>query len=237
MIHETSPALKKKQEKLLRWKGVRWIPSISDALDQLEGRALIFSNELVDAFPCRLFQKTGRMWRKLGVQFDAEAGLTEVMMESVHDDPWFFQFDHLPEGQRVERIDSFQSWLKGWGASWKEGSLLTIDYGDTAGRLYERKPQGSLRAYWRHQRLTGRNLYARFGKQDLTSDVNFSDLIQWGKDLNWKHHPLMTQREFVKSWIPQDKFDALSGRFTQSGEAGDAFKVLEQTPNEISVRW
>ncbi len=230
MIHETSPVLKKTQEKLLHWKGVRWITSLSDTLEKSGGRALIFSNELVDAFPTRLFQKRGREWQELGLQFDEQEGLSEIIMGSVHADDWFAQFDHLPEGQRIERIDSYQSWLKEWSTRWKEGALLTIDYGDTADRLYERKPQGSLRAYWRHQRLTGRDLYARFGQQDLTSDVNFSDLIQWGKDLNWKHHPLMTQREFVKLHLPESKLCSLSTRFTKPQEEGDAFKVLEQTP-------
>ena len=230
MIHETSPVLKKNQEELLRWKGVRWISCLSDTLEKSGGRALIFSNELGDAFPSRLFQKRGREWQEISLQFDGQSNLSEIIMGSAHADPWFAQFDHLPEGQRIERIDSYQSWLKEWSTRWKEGALLTIDYGDTADRLYDRKPQGSLRAYWRHQRLTGRDLYARFGKQDLTSDVNFSDLIQWGKDLNWKHRPLMTQREFEKLYLPESKFRSLSARFTQPGDAGDAFKVLEQTP-------
>ena len=230
MIHETSPVLKTRQEQQLRWRGVRWIASLADALEISGGRALIFSNELVDAFPCRLFEKVEGAWRECGVSFDEQAGLSEVLLQAAPEIPWFQQFADLPEGQRVERIDSYHSWLKEWSASWKAGSLLTIDYGDMSDRLYERRPQGSLRAYWRHHRLTGRDLYARFGNQDITTDVNFSDLIGWGRDLNWKHQPLMSQREFVKSWMPENKFRSLSSRFTDPGAAGDAFKVLEQTP-------
>jgi len=57
MIHETSPTLRRIQRKRLRWRGVRWIASLAEALFQTKGEALIFSNELVDAFPCRVFER------------------------------------------------------------------------------------------------------------------------------------------------------------------------------------
>ena len=66
-ILETSPVLRAKQKKRLRWRGVRWISSLAEALEQSQGRALIFSNELVDAFPCRLFQNSWGSWRELGI--------------------------------------------------------------------------------------------------------------------------------------------------------------------------
>ena len=225
-IHETSPVLRKRQKSNLRWRGVRWMTSLGETLKQSGGRALIFSNELVDAFPCRLFQKSGEGWQELGVWISSEGTLSEKILGSVPSDPWFEQFGPLPEGQRVERLDSYREWLKDWSPFWKEGSLLTIDYGDLNDRLYNRRAGGSLRAYYRHQRRTGRDLYARFGKQDLTADVNFTDLISWGTELGWKNASLITQAEFTTSWA--SKKSALSSLPT---EAGDAFKVLEQTPH------
>jgi SAM-dependent MidA family methyltransferase len=200
--------------------------SLGETLKQSGGRALIFSNELVDAFPCRLFQKSGEGWQELGVWISSEGTLSEMILGSVPSDPWFEQFGPLPEGQRVERLDSYREWLKDWSPFWKEGSLLTIDYGDLNNQLYNRRMGGSLRAYYRHQRRTGRDLYARFGKQDLTADVNFTDLISWGTELGWKNASLITQAEFTTSWA--SKKSALSSLPT---EAGDAFKVLEQTPH------
>ena len=107
--------------------------------------------------------------------------------------------------------------------------MLTIDYGDTGEKLYERRPGGSLRAYWKHNRYTGRDLYASFGKQDLTADVNFSDLIAWGEALDWKTRLYTTQREFMAEYHPNPSSSA-SPIFTTPGDAGDAFKVLEQQP-------
>jgi SAM-dependent MidA family methyltransferase len=230
MICETSPTLRKRQEKNLQWYRIRWINSLEEGLKKTEGKALIFSNELVDAFPCRVFQKSEGFWRELGITLHADGSLSEKLLAPIDDDTWLQDFSTLPEGQRVERHDSYRSWLQQWGPQWREGRLLTIDYGDRSASLYAGSPRGSLRAYWKHQRYSGRNLYARFGKQDLTADVNFSDLIEWGKCLGWGERDFMTQREFLKQWIPKKDLFRSSSRFLVPGDAGDAFKVLEQSP-------
>jgi SAM-dependent MidA family methyltransferase len=224
MIHETSPVLRKQQKKRLRWQGIRWVSDLAETLKDTDGRALIFSNELVDAFPCILFQKQGSTWQEMGVSISEKGDLSEKIVGYACEASWFDQFDHLPEGQRIEKHASYRKWLRGWSDHWKKGSLLTIDYGETAKYLYHRKHRGSLRAYWRHNRLTGHDLYARFGKQDLTADVNFSDLIAWGTELGWKNYPLITQGEFVTEWCSKRPSERILPQ-----EAGEAFKVLEQT--------
>ena len=230
MIQETSPVLRRRQEKFLSWEGVRWISSLEEELARSRGKALIFSNELVDAFPCRLFQYQSSNWNELGVKISLEGSLSETFLAHPADNAWFEQFGTILEGQRVERLESFREWLHVWSGYWKEGAILTIDYGETAEQLYRCRKGGSLRAYWRHQRFTGKDLYARFGKQDLTSDVNFSDLITWGVELGWSHAPLLTQREFVQKWLSETKRHPIPSRFSTLGDAGDAFKVLEQRP-------
>ena len=132
----------------------------------------------------------------------------------------------------MERHDSYRTYLETWSPYWKEGCLLTIDYGDLSTALYaggQRRLRGSLRAYWKHQLYTDREVYARFGKQDLTADVNFSDLISWGNSLGWKEKAFSTQREFLHQWISPKKTAESSNRFLIPGDAGDAFKVLEQS--------
>jgi len=230
LIVESSPVLRDRQKRFLRGRGVQWHDTVSSALEKLEGRALIFSNELVDAFPCRLFEKTPDGWRELGVTISDQGGLSECFIGSPSDDPWFGTLGPLPRGQRVERHDSYLCWLKTWSGSFGEGSVLTIDYGDEAPSLYKRRPFGSLRAYWKHQRLTGSDIYARFGKQDITADVNFSDLITWGKNLRWNTESLSPQGDFLRKWTSVER--NMPGDLLASKEgAGDAFKILEQTPS------
>jgi SAM-dependent MidA family methyltransferase len=232
MICEASPILRARQKENLRWHGVHWIKDLQEGLERSGGRALIFSNELVDAFPCRVFQKTGKGWDELGIIIHPDGSLSETPANPATQDSWFEKFSDLKEGQRVERHDSYLDWLRNWNSLWKEGRLLTIDYGNLREGLYSGHPEGSLRAYWKHQRYTGLDLYARFGKQDLTADVNFSDLIAWGKSFGWREISFMTQRAFLKQWIPTINPDEAKNRFLIPDDVGDVFKVLEQCPGE-----
>jgi SAM-dependent MidA family methyltransferase len=229
VIVESSSVLRTRQKRLLRGLGVRWHDSMVSALEEFEGRALIFSNELVDAFPCRLFEKTTDGWRELGVSISKDGVLSEAFIGGLTGYPWFGSLGPLPTGQRVERHDSYQEWLKKWSGSWLAGSQLTIDYGDEGSSLYARRPGGSVRAYWKHHRYTGSDVYARFGRQDLTADVNFSDLIAWGKALHWHMESFSTQGDFLRKWSSNDQKNPDDFLASKEG-AGDAFKVLEQTP-------
>lgn len=230
LVVESSRILRDHQRRLLRHGGVRWHDSVGSALAELNGHALIFSNELVDAFPCRLFEKTPEGWMELGVSISPEGGLAESFIGDIPDDPWFATMGPLPTGQRVERHDSYRSWLNTWAPFWREGSLLTIDYGDEGSSLYARRPDGSVRAYWKHRRIAGGEVYARFGKQDLTADVNFSDLMQWGRELGWNNHRLISQREFLRTWCPDPSRLTEPDAFLDLPDgAGDAFRVLEQS--------
>lgn len=104
---------------------------------------------------------------------------------------------------------------------WKSGRMLTIDYGAAADTLYHRRPRGTVRAYLHHQLIQGPDIYTNTGHQDITADVNFTDLIEWSKPWT-REHQLMTFREFVK-----DAGSANSQLLDQDG-AGDAFLVLDQ---------
>jgi len=227
MIVETSPRLRELQHRALG-RSVSWQPSVKEALEASSGRALILSNELVDAFPCRLFRKHEEGWEELGVRICEGGSLSEVSLGMTAPDPWFESFGELPTGQRVERFDSYMAWLAEWAPLWKQGVMLTVDYGDLVPKLYARRPGGSLRAYWKHQRFTGMDVYARFGRQDLTADVNFSDLITCGTEHGWNHRPLVTQAEFQEQWAPELRCAADAAI---SLEADEAFKVLEQSPH------
>jgi SAM-dependent MidA family methyltransferase len=231
MIVESSSVLRDRQRNFLRHRGVRWHDSMASALAELGGRALIFSNELVDAFPCRVFEKKPGGWHELGLIFSEAEGLAEVSSGLIEGDPWFLRFDGLPMHQRVERHDSYRTWLEGWGERLKQGAVLTIDYGDRTERLYHRRPAGSLRAYRNHQRITGTGIYSCFGKQDLTADVNFDDLCTWGEALGWRTLSYRTQGDFLERWCTPGTAGEMeeADAFLSSGEgAGEAFKVLEQ---------
>ncbi len=220
-IVEVSPRLEQIQRRDLAGEDVEWFPSIHEALSTSDGRALIISNELIDAFPVKWLRRMGGKWREIWVRFDPEKGLREEF-HNFHDADEFVHWDSAPEGQRVEIRPAWRNWLKELVSAWREGSMLMIDYGAGSWEdVYERRPGGSLRGYWKHQRIEGAGVYARFGKQDLTSDVVFSQIASWGESMGLTTQRLETQQQFLAGYG--------EGRDLMAGTGpGEAFWVLEQ---------
>jgi SAM-dependent MidA family methyltransferase len=213
-IVETSPVLREQQQKRLG-SAVHWHNDIESALAHAQGHAFIYHNELLDAFPATL------------VQWDAqERHWLEVWVpESLH--PHDFEAAHFSalrhtsfkDGQRCEIHLSIRDWLRNWTPLWKSGAMLTIDYGDDFPQLYHRRPHGTLRAYLLHQRLTGADVYANPGRQDITADINFTDYAAWLAELGLAQVSRQTLADFLRL------HDAPPQLVDPDG-AGSAFKCL-----------
>ena len=240
---EVSPVLQAKQMARLGRDHVTWHESMSAALEACGGRAFIFHNELVDAFPVTLLQwdAGAAAWREVWVRKEGErwreetrdAAVTLMMLqENTSLIPERWPGGILRDGQRVELHTSYREWLRSWSGAWREGLMLTLDYGALFPQLYHRQPRGTLRAYLGQQRLTGAEVYERMGRQDITSDVNFSDVRRWGAEQGWKDLGLETQAEFLDRHIPGLRSragqDAAAAFVADPDGAGVAFKALVQ---------
>ena len=220
---ERSEPLRQIQQSTIGRRRARWHHSIDDALAACHGRACIISNEFFDAFPARRFRREAETWTEQWITPESPQWKTpeSLPQSTLFDQPW-------PPSQIVEVHESVHCWLKQLAHHWTQGRMLTIDYGATADRLYHRQPYGSLRAYFHHQRLTDPDCFARPGHQDLTCDVNFSDLIAWTKPFA-SLHSLINQNEFLTPHLnpnhPADQFiaDPLG--------AGHAFLCLDIEKN------
>jgi len=228
---ETSATLADVQRKRLG-KRARWHDSPAAALAACHGRAVIFSNELVDAFPVRLYEKLADGWREITVGFD-DAGMPSESPSSPGPLPASSIFStSFPDGQRVEVHASYRQWLEEWLPLWKAGRMLTIDYGSTVETLYQRRPHGTLRAYLLQQRLEGSAIYQNYGRQDITADVNFTDLIDWSAP--WTSDAkLQTMAEFLRD--DQCKGNPVDAALADPQGAGGAFMVLEQRAGKQSA--
>jgi SAM-dependent MidA family methyltransferase len=221
---ETSPVLTALQQKLLG-RRARWIRTLQQALAACGGRAVIFSNELVDAFPVRRFQHTTDGWRELAVAFDTNHRPCESLLPPAPLPPSSAFLQAHPPGQWIEVHDSYRAWLSAWLPAWHAGRLLTIDYGASAAHLYDRRPNGTIRAYLFHQRLDGPAIYDNPGRQDLTADVNFTDLADWSEP--WTRAcRLQPFHEFIQPYA--DPRSPLDAALLDPHGAGGAFLVLDQ---------
>lgn len=244
---EASPILKQKQQEKLKGSSAIWHESMSEALQACDGSAFIFHNELVDAFPVTIlqWQAVSKTWQELWLEVTT-AGWQESwqILSSLEQDKFSalrqWNADTPPpyDGQRVELHGSYAAWLQQWAPHWRAGAMLTVDYGDTFPALYHRQPRGTIRAYLMHQRFTGPGVYANMGRQDITTDVNFSDLIHWGKALHWTNDSLQTQRDFlqqhVQKFMERVEVDPAASFLTDDLGAGSAFKALVQRPSASS---
>lgn len=220
---ETSANLREIQEKRSALRDVRWHDSVESALDACAGAACLYSNEFFDAFPVRLFQRGVSGWREVFVQW-SDGAFKEILLEEEKPPPSSFWHYEWPVGQRVEVHDSVRQWFTRLARHWRRGAMLTIDYGAAVENMHHRQPGGSLRAYVLQQRITGSGIYQNVGRQDLTADVNFSDMMNWTSAFA-ESAPLRSQRDFLLPWV--DEANPGDVHAAEPHGAGDAFCVWE----------
>ena len=233
-IVERSPVLAARQQAMLSRRPIQWHGDIEQVLADCDGRAVIFSNELVDAFPVLQLRWSGEAWQELCLDTSSEPAAEHFRPAESLAPENLPDISHWPvpprAGHRLELHLPCRDWLASWLPQLRVGSLLTIDYGDEFPELPCRRPGGTLRGFLRHQRIEGADLYRNKGSQDLTSDVNFSDLRRWGDQTGLESLPLETQREFLLRMLPglESSRDPAVQAVLHPHGAGSAFKVLRQ---------
>jgi len=229
-IVETSPVLRAEQQAALKGKRVSWHDSMDAALDAVSGRAMILSNELIDAFPCRVFERRDGVWCEVAIRIDGTS-LAEVLIASELPPAASALGLEFAEGQRVEVHAAAGEWMASWSPRAHHVEMLTIDYGGPIEKLYYRRPRGTLRAYFHQQRFDGPSVFHRFGKQDITADVNFTDLQSWGEFLGWETRWMMTQGGFIGEFASRAKMIKIPAdvALADLSGVGSAFQVLHQS--------
>ena len=144
---------------------------------------IIFSNELLDAFPVhRVMVRSGEL-AEFFVKTN-EAGRFEwsIQEPSTTDLESYFagMSLRLAEGQIAEVNLGVKKWIGAAAETLGRGFLVTVDYGATAAELFSEsvRPEGTLRSFSRHQFID--DLLAVPGEYDITSSVNWSDVMQTG---------------------------------------------------------
>lgn len=242
------PSLRRRrwQEKTLEeFRGrLRWF-SGWDEIESVCG--IIFSNELLDAFPAHRLVWTARTrrWIEWGVSWSGK-GFQWARMPEVHLDarPYLPQVPVelaavLPDGFTTEICPAAQAWWRQAAGSLHQGKLLTMDYGMFEEQIFApERAQGALRAYRRQHLME--DVLADPGDQDITAPVNFTQLQLVGEACGLQTEALLSQEQFLthiaaRAWQPQ----AGSGGWTQAqtrqfqtlthpGHLGRAFRVLLQ---------
>jgi SAM-dependent MidA family methyltransferase len=199
-LRETSDEMVQRQRRNLEPLGAaaehaRWEDPAAP-LEPVDG--CVLSNELVDSFPVhRVMTEEGGLreiyvtWRE--GRFREEIGLPSSPALAAY----FEALGLWPgEGCRAEVNLAAVEWMKEVDAALQRGFIMTFDYGYEAQELYAPwRRDGTLLCFYCHS--AGGDPYARVGRQDMTSHVDFTTLIRTGGERGLRPLGLTTQERFL----------------------------------------
>jgi SAM-dependent MidA family methyltransferase len=194
-IIEVSDALTRRQQEAVAEEGedVRWCGEVPDGI---EGSLL--SNELLDSFPVhRVAVRDGELM-EVFVGWDGARFVEELRPPLTSEIPAYFRrLGLLPgEGCRAEVNLAAAQWMAHAGRALRRGFVLTFDYGYEGEELYAPwRSDGTLLCFYHHN--PSGDPYARLGRQDITSHVDFTTLRQAGEEGGLQTLGLIPQSEFL----------------------------------------
>ena len=211
---------------------------------------IIFSNELLDAFPTERFgwDATAKKWFEWGVTLDNEKFVWTKISDRLtlsNETSAILNLpasllDALPDGYTIETSwRALRWWREAAAKTLLHGKLLTIDYGYTADEMFSpARTKGTFRSYFKHK--VSDDLLANVGEQDLTAHVNFSAIQKVGEKAGLKTETFSTQSQFLTRILAKavsEKFFAnLNPKqarqfqtLTHPEHLGRAFRVLVQS--------
>jgi len=176
---------------------VSWLPSL-EAIAAESVSGCFLSNELIDSFPVhRVAVRDGRL-HELYVGWEEERFVESLgpPSKSLLED-YFDRLGLLPgEGCSAEVNLEALEWMKTVAGALRRGFVLTFDYGYPAAELYAPwRKDGTLLCFYRHN--PSMDPYARLGRQDMTSHVDFTSLVQAGREHSVEQLGLTSQGRFL----------------------------------------
>ncbi|HJV34152.1 class I SAM-dependent methyltransferase [Geomonas sp.] len=245
---EKEPSLQQVQAQRLANHAERLAWSTPEELidRQLSFTGCVISNELFDAMPVHLVEMSEDGLKEVYVDADAEGFRERLGSPSTPEIQAYldrYEVRLLP-GQRGEINLVAPAWIAAAAATLERGFVMTIDYGFQTEELYTpQRRDGTLICY--HKHTTGEDPYVLVGEQDITTHINFSQLMEEGKDAGLSTVWYGEQYRFLlgvglveelmrleaEAKTEQEKLQhrlSLKKLMLPEGGMGDTFKVLIQ---------
>ncbi len=208
----------------------RVVQSLGEFTDSVEFRRLaetgeavdegiVFSNELLDAFPVhRVAMHDGKLF-ELFVDLDEADEF--VWMKREPSTPRLADYlarsgVELSEGQVAEVNLEVEGWMRCAASVFKRGYLILVDYGAEASDLYSapHRRQGTLRAF--HHHGFAEDVLSHPGEHDLTTTVDWTSVRRTGAELGLQTVSFERQDEFLLRAGLLDQLERMTR--TASGE-------------------
>lgn len=161
---------------------------------------VVFSNELLDAFPVHRVKQANGAVQEIFVAWDEQNDQFQEVLLPISDSRILTYIERhnivLREGQIMEVHLDAAAWMRKIGNWMDNGVVLSVDYGDTVEQLVSpHRYQGTLMCYRNHQAHD--NPYLHPGEQDITAHVNFTAMIEAGLESGLAEWILQTQQDFL----------------------------------------
>ena len=161
---------------------------------------IVFSNELLDAFPVhRVVMHQGQLqefYVTVGADDDFQWIVDTPSTPGLAD--YFGQGSvQLAEGQVAEVNLEIEEWISKVSSVIRVGYLITVDYGANTEDLYSSavRFQGTLRSFYQHR--IAENILAHPGEQDLTTTIDWTFVKRTGEALGFEAVEFDRQDKFL----------------------------------------
>jgi SAM-dependent MidA family methyltransferase len=179
---------------------------------------IYFSNELLDAFPVHRIAKEGELYVTL------DDGDNFVWSVGPFSQPQLKELSRkLETGQVIEVNLAVDDWFARVAAKMKRGYVVTVDYGAEEDELYDPalRPNGTLRAFSRHGFVD--DVLAAPGDYDVTSSVNWTQVMHAGERLGFQTVEFERQDKFL---LRAGLLEELDHRLTRLESQADKMQLV-----------
>lgn len=188
---------------------------------------LVFSNELLDAFPVHVIEKSEGVIKEVFVGFE-NGQFKEILAPLTNERIIAFLREQeldLSEGQRIEIPLAMEPFIESISENLSKGIVVTVDYGYTKEEwMHPSRRQGSLRGYYQHQMY--HDVLKHPGDMDITSHIHFDAFISQGEKYGL---------EFIRK-KRQDEFLMMIGILEELSEHHDPNPFSEVSKRNRAIR-
>lgn len=226
---EASPAARTALEALIPGRVVASWDSLPLPID-----GVIVANELLDNLPVALARRKGNGWVEQHVGINGGRMVLVPAPARPEVAEWAERFGvGTPDGGVVEVQLEAGRWIRRALASIRSGSLVVIDYGDTAEGLAPRRGHGTLRTYRSHH--LGPDPLHSPGETDITVDVNFTAAEAAACEAGAAEVTVDRQDTFLAAWGLRERLSALRQEELQLARDGDPMERLQVRSRRTEV--
>ena len=185
---------------------------------------IVFSNELLDAFPVHLITKRSDELLEIYVGLNASGAfdwVTGPLSTGRLRDMYQENGIEIETDQIIELSSQIDKWLMTVAKNLRRGYVITVDYGAETKELYDNPDrfQGTLRAFARHNLV---DVLSHPGEHDITAHVNWTQVQSVGSAHGLRTVRLQRQDKFL---LDAGLLDELERRLASAPDEAEKIRL------------